>query len=157
MCTEIYIWLQFYTLDKTTYKRLFQAKEIGLYGPNIVWLLPIWFSSTWYQSATECSPQDILDVIDHSAIYTGFSSSSPDPKQKGISGYSLQEFEEEFLRRANFTELKGSSRGPAAYDCVWAAALALNATQNLMDQQGKPWTVWNLRSLLMVTVMYDCR
>ncbi|ELT87738.1 hypothetical protein CAPTEDRAFT_22448, partial [Capitella teleta] len=111
-----------------------KAYAEGLYGPGVQWIFANWFDEFWWQNSPHCSPKEFLQVID-GAIYTGMSYENP-ILEKSIGGIDSEDFKRIFNQRSNYSDWTGKDFGPAAYDSIWAAALALNRTIDKMENHG---------------------
>ncbi|ELU13426.1 hypothetical protein CAPTEDRAFT_196516 [Capitella teleta] len=107
-----------------------KAYAEGLYGPGVQWIFANWLEEFWWRTSPHCSPEEFLEVID-GAIYTGMSYENP-ILEKSVGGINTEEFKLIFDQRSNYSALYAENFGPAAYDSIWTAALALNQTVDKM-------------------------
>ncbi|XP_048239709.1 gamma-aminobutyric acid type B receptor subunit 2-like [Haliotis rufescens] len=125
-----------------------QAFRIGLYGRKVVWLLPGWFDPHWYtgyNDTANCTTQDILKVIDNAfSLDNVYYNPSDDVS---ISNMTPSQFRSQYTdyinRTANSTLISGHERAPVAYDVMWAAAIALNQTNNYLQRIDDPRRIEN--------------
>ncbi|XP_048239375.1 gamma-aminobutyric acid type B receptor subunit 1-like [Haliotis rufescens] len=116
-----------------------QAFRVGLYGRKVVWLLPGWFYPHWYteyNDTANCTTQDILKVTENAfSLDNVYYNPSDDVS---ISNMTSSQFRSRYTdlldRTTNSTFTSGYERAPAAYDVIWAAAIALNQTNNYLIQ-----------------------
>ncbi|XP_046570868.1 gamma-aminobutyric acid type B receptor subunit 1-like [Haliotis rubra] len=129
-----------------------QAFRVGLYGRKVVWLLPGWFQPDWYtiyDDTANCTAQDILQVIDNAFSLDNIYYNPND--DVAISNMTSAQFRSRFTdllnRTKNNTFLSGYERAPAAYDVIWAAAIALNQTNNYLKQTNDSLRIENFTYL----------
>ncbi|XP_071113099.1 gamma-aminobutyric acid type B receptor subunit 1-like [Haliotis cracherodii] len=120
-------------------KRFHTAFRVGLYGRKVVWLLPAWFDLQWYtgyNDTANCTIQDILKVIDNAfSLDNVYYNPSDDVSISNMTSSQFRSRYTDLLNRTtNNTFTSGYERAPAAYDVIWAAAIALNQTNNYLIQ-----------------------
>lgn len=117
---------------------------MGLYGEDIVWTLPNWYTANWWEAATGCTPEQMLKVLQGS-LYFGPVYKNP-VLETSIAGINTDEFDRLFLERTNGSKPYGMNMNPVYYDAIWAAALGLNLTITKMAERGEDWllTLWDL-------------
>ncbi|ELU11519.1 hypothetical protein CAPTEDRAFT_196704, partial [Capitella teleta] len=111
-----------------------QIYHMGLYGEDIVWTLPNWYTANWWEAATGCTPEQMLKVLQGS-LYFGPVYKNP-VLETSIAGINTDEFDRLFLERTNGSKPYGMNMNPVYYDAIWAAALGLNLTITKMAERG---------------------
>ncbi|CAG0888622.1 unnamed protein product [Cyprideis torosa] len=121
-----------------------------LYGRSYVWLLIGWYEDNWYQANLEkeginCTADQMREAAE-GHITTEARMWNTD-NSITVSGSTTAEFGQRLIQRlkergyAKQIEQnsmpEGYQEAPLAYDAVWAAALALNKTMEILRLQGR--------------------
>ena len=99
-----------------------------------MWIMPIFYGKDWYKASPQCDIRHLEEVLE-GALYIGPSFTNP-LSQTGIGGMDASQFQQEFQRRSSQAELYGAEFAPSAYDGVWAVALSLNRSINVLESDG---------------------
>ena len=58
-------------------------------------------------------------------------------EEKGLAGITAQQFLKIYNERVDYRSLNGDSMVGQGFDAAWAVALALNRTQQILEERGK--------------------
>ncbi|ELT90594.1 hypothetical protein CAPTEDRAFT_145194 [Capitella teleta] len=125
------VFLGFYKETGSSF--LCEAYKSGFYGPHIVMVFMNWLDGDWYEDSN-CTKEQILEVLDYS-LFTGPNFINPN-REECIAGIDQAEFDQEYLAYFNGTMPAGGSYRNPAFDSIWTVALALNATENILKENG---------------------
>lgn len=114
------------------------ARKVGLYGPNIVWLVYGHFESNWWNPVDlhlyNCTPEEMLESIEgHFAIRFEVIGDEPGETIGRITPHDYRTY---ILNKTGVDLGISSKPAPYAYDAVWAGALAINASYAELGMNG---------------------
>lgn len=116
---------------------MIQAYKKGLYGSKHAWFMARWFRVDWWKHEdTECTHEQLLQAVD-GVFYAGMMYFNP-LDVKGLAGLTNSELEQRYVERSEGKEQVGRDHIAQFYDGLWAAALALNQTVNILQATGMP-------------------
>ncbi|XP_022089765.1 gamma-aminobutyric acid type B receptor subunit 2-like [Acanthaster planci] len=111
--------------------------EAHLFDAKYVWILPGWYPAGWWQDVpgVSCSNDEMASVLD---LHLGFSASDTVSDVSLIDFNGVKPYSEQldFLQRLHAMEDNG--RDTYSYDCLFAIALALNASIADLEQLTPP-------------------
>ena len=132
---SIFILFLFYFLI-FIYLFISKAYKLKFSGPKIVWLLPGFYKTQWWEGDdTDCSGDQILSVIGNYLTFDNVFFKTNDTELDG-NDITLKEFMYDYNRKTNYKSLPGHLRASTGYDSIWAIARALNATMNDLKNTG---------------------
>ncbi|XP_072040114.1 gamma-aminobutyric acid type B receptor subunit 2-like [Amphiura filiformis] len=106
-----------------------EAYKAGFYGPKYVWIIYGHYDPDWWiveDGWVTCTPEEMTKAVE-GYIGVKFETLSR-LENKTVSGYTAEWYREKMLNETN-VDLGSVTQTPTyAYDAVWAAALALNAS-----------------------------
>ncbi|XP_077992097.1 gamma-aminobutyric acid type B receptor subunit 2-like [Glandiceps talaboti] len=126
----------------TKARRIFcEAYKQGMTGPDYVWFLIGWYMKSWWEiedDTIDCTNEEIIQVV-KSSFYI---STEPLPLSPSddvtIADITAAEFEKMYLERMEWPENKKynyNELAPYGYDAVWAIALMLNETLQVLESK----------------------
>lgn len=106
----------------------------GAYGARYQWIIPGWYNDNWMDvNDTICTNSQIkeaamyvISVIDIKRDVTGM---------RTISGMTYAEYEARYFDWPTIDRYGYNAYHPTGYDAVWAIALALNSTAQIIGQE----------------------
>ncbi|XP_071950646.1 gamma-aminobutyric acid type B receptor subunit 2-like [Antedon mediterranea] len=116
-----------------------QAYKQGLTGPNHVWMIYGYYQVDWWNmSYTEthygCTPEQMAEAVEgYIAVSWDVISDIDKPT---ISNYTPEWYRQKMLQKFDEDLAETVVPAPYAYDAIWAAALAFNATEADLSQRG---------------------
>ncbi|EDV22613.1 uncharacterized protein TRIADDRAFT_28937, partial [Trichoplax adhaerens] len=115
---------------------LCNAYHQKLFGSHYVWMLPGFYLENWFINDLKkldinCTSEQIQEVIEG---YVAFKNELlPVNNEKPLSGYTINGFIEAYNNFSNGAPLSGSYS--YAYDAIWALALGLNRTDEILREK----------------------
>lgn len=116
------------------------AYKVGFYGPKIVWMFIGWYSPTFWQNDLEnidCTKEQMALVVEGAFMTGGLYKNPID--ERGIANLTVSEFERRYFNHPKYNPKWKNTDGNSAalcYDHIWAAALALNCTAQVLKEIG---------------------
>jgi gamma-aminobutyric acid type B receptor len=116
----------------------------GIHAPDHVWILPDWYSTSWYLakgSDSGCKPEEMEAALDGYVAFD-FAQLRPDVGAKLPIGKNVTEVAEEFQERANVTSNKPATYtfqkySAYGYDTVLAMALLFHSVAEQLKTTGE--------------------
>ncbi|CAG2173012.1 unnamed protein product, partial [Oppiella nova] len=127
-------------------KVMCEAYKAGLYGKQYVWFLIGWYEANWFHPAPgiNCTMDEMLKVVEYH--FTTEALMLNQGYQHTIAGMTAQDwlnrYESELTHYRQYFPMgsnkpqEGYQEAPLAYDAIWAIALALNKTMEILSQRG---------------------
>ena len=113
----------------------YKAYKIRFGGPKVVWLLPGFYNTYWWQgNDTDCTGEEIFSVLGN--YLTIEVSVTSHLQGKDDNGITLKQFHDDFFKMTDNKELLGFPFALTGYDAVWVIAHALNATVGDLKKKG---------------------
>lgn len=100
----------------------------------------------WKHEDTDCTLRELLQSVD-GVFYAGMMFFNP-LDAKGLAGLTNSELEQRYVVRSGEKQLVGRDHTSQFYDGLWAAAIALNQTVNVLQETGTPrYNMYNMYTL----------
>ncbi|XP_070569567.1 gamma-aminobutyric acid type B receptor subunit 1-like [Ptychodera flava] len=116
-----------------------EAYKLHMIGSKYAWFIQGWYEDTWIDDTwrdgvVDCTKEQIAESIEGAFSVFTFDI-NPVRNEPGISGMTPNEYLDLYDEYVNYTteSLTGYKLSGAAYDAVWAIALALNDTKNKLE------------------------
>ncbi|XP_077997881.1 gamma-aminobutyric acid type B receptor subunit 2-like [Glandiceps talaboti] len=117
-----------------------EAYKLQMYGAKYAWIIQGWYSHTWIEDSwktdmVDCTQEQIATATEGALSVSSFTR-HPEGDKKGVSNLTPHEYLAIYDDYVNNTgpSLQGYSSAGSAYDAVWALALALNNTMNVLEE-----------------------
>ncbi|KAG8195614.1 hypothetical protein JTE90_017911 [Oedothorax gibbosus] len=125
-------------------KVICEAYKQGVYGRQYVWFLIGWYEDDWYtyiDKSHNCTVQQMKEAVEgHLTTEALMLNQGSEPTISGMtSAQFLDRYEDELKEKYSYIDRRpvGYQEAPLAYDAIWAIALALNKTINVLKAKNK--------------------
>ncbi|KAK3579689.1 hypothetical protein CHS0354_025674, partial [Potamilus streckersoni] len=121
-------------------RRVFcQAYKEKLYGKKYVWFIIGWYPDNWYKvadSTINCTADQLREALEgHFTTEAVLLHQGSTPTISGMNTTVFKHRLNERLHAPDTSQVGGYPESPLAYDAVWALALALNKTQERLEER----------------------
>ncbi|XP_072047137.1 gamma-aminobutyric acid type B receptor subunit 1-like [Amphiura filiformis] len=116
-----------------------EASKLNMTGEGYVWMLVGWYNNKWWEvdfGPLECTKEELTEAVGRSNYFGIRSQGLSSTDEIAIGGVTASGFDEyvryQLDNNPKYSRLTFTSEHPFGYDTVWAIALALNESIDIL-------------------------